>query len=459
MLYLMESVYPFPEMLGTEEETRFKFSDSSDELWDSSFKSLLSYMDETCPTLPGNDEFRENGSRIYIDSMGIELATPEVSHPVDQLIYVKAGARLLIESIARKLSVESSESGLERSAIFQRRVVDNKENTWGVHDNLSIWHYDYINQVSTEGTDVAMLWNNYLRTRNFITGAMRVDRVTTFSQKLSVDHIYTTKNYNNSLIYANYLSMGPRLEVRSNDVNLQEWAFLSRVGGAALLLAASQTELLEQLTTSNPYFAKQNRLGWNIMPLDNDLELNPSGSLHNAIDFQYYTVRTILDQLEDHIGQPIPTFYRQTGEAILQFCEDVEAVIAGKRDLATLVGRADWAGKLMVIREHMQRQPAGRYLGDAKSKLLDLWYDQITISAQPDGNEPRINYGYGYKQADASSSRSYDDAVEAALTNPPNNTRATKRVDICKTLGDFASNCSWDSVSYRRNGSLEKIYF
>ena len=457
MLNLMESVYPFPEMSGSEEEFRLTISELNNRNSKNDLPKLLSGMDSICPPLPGSKDFRANGSRTYIDAKGIELATPEVKTPIDQLVYTEAGVRILSDSLTNFLLSESKRTKTEQYGIVQRRVIDNDGNTWGVHDNFSVWDPDYLSSINQERTTLGQVWSGFLSSRGFITGAMRVDETPTFSQKLSVEHAYSTKSYSNSLLYAD-TSNGPRLEIRCSDVNLQEWAFVSRIGGAALVLAATQTRLIGELSKNYQTLMSQNISAWNTIPLDKDLGLKADTALLSAIDIQHFTMSTILDRLEDYMNLPIPKVYRRIGEEILKFCEDVEAVAFGSKDLTTLMGRADWAGKLVVLREHLRRNPSGRRIGDAKSKLLDLWYDQIFIDIQSDGS-PSTTYGYGYDQASASYSQSHALAIEHAIKNPPTNTRAAQRVKNAQKLGDRVKDCDWHNLVYDDQGKLIEMYF
>ncbi|HEY1645961.1 MAG TPA: proteasome accessory factor PafA2 family protein [Candidatus Saccharimonadales bacterium] len=460
----METLSYFPDATGTEEETRISiWQPSRDNVpatfvnFDGKQCSILNHgIDKFCPTLPSSSEFRENGSRTYVDAGGVELASPEVDNPVDQLIYTKATARLLEESLANYMSTESRSRDRELVGVFQRRVIDDKGNTWGCHDNFSIQQPGYVKLVPNEGAEIGRLWVGYLYSRGIISGAMHVgERGSTFSQKLSRDHSFDKYGYGNSLLRVDD-AHGQRLEVRCNDVNLLDWAFLSRIGGTSLLLAASQTALGSKLVGSKLFqFDERERASWNTVPLDRNYDLYAAKGLKRAIDMQRYVFSTILENLESYTNEATPKIYRKIGKGILQFCDDLEAVANGKSDLDILTDRADWAAKLKIIREHIRRKPSKRRLGDAKSRMTDLMYDRISVRAQPD-SEAITSYGYGHVlAADKSILRRYPNTIEVAMHCPPQRTRASVRVRAAKRLGDKVTGCDWHAITV--NGSEEPI--
>ena len=169
----------------------------------------------------------------------------------------------------------------------------------------------------------------------------------------------------------------------------------TRLGGAALLLAASKTPLAEQLSKKNyrlfEWLQKSNE--WNSMNLDKDGNLQYSSFISSNIDMQRYYISTILEKLEEYTTEKIPNLYRQLGKEILTYCDDFEAVLLGKKDLRILMDRADWAIKLHAIRHKMDKDSTVK-VGDYRSRLLDMQYDQTVIDSNSRG-EKTIRHGYG----------------------------------------------------------------
>lgn len=460
----------FPEVAGTEEETRISIVCPAQgakplttwALDNEAHIKLNRGIDKFCPTLSGSEEFRENGSRTYVDAGGVELATPEVDNPEDQWIYVNALACLLEKSMERYMSGESRARRQRLTGLFHRRVIDDANNTWGCHDNFSVHSPGYGGLVLEPEFDAGHVWVGYLYSRTFITGAMRIGENTpTFSQKLSVPHVFNSYGYVNSLLRTN-TDHGQRLEIRCNDINLQRWAFLSRIGGAALVLAATQTPLAAKLSKSPQFKFEEPDPEWNIIPLDENLEIFASKSLLRIIDMQHYVISTILEELESYTGESIPSIYRTIGQSTLRYCEDMEAIAYGRKGLEALDNRADWAAKLNVIREHIRRNPSERRLGDEKSRRADLLYDRFAVHAHPNGSVETL-HGYGYKLA-ADTAQPHDhNNIEEAMRQPPRDTRAAVRVHAAKRLRNFVKKCDWhalrvtDEQGEERSVSLEKL--
>jgi hypothetical protein len=460
----------FPEVAGTEEETRISIvspaqGDQPLTTWalaDEAHHKLNRGIDKFCPSLPGSKEFRENGSRTYVDAGGVELATPEVDNPEDQWIYVNAQARLLEKSLERYMCGESRARRQRLTGLFHRRVIDDENNTWGCHDNFSVQNPGYEGLVLEPEFDAGHVWVGYLYSRTFITGAMRIgEDAATFSQKLSVPHVFNRYGYINSLLRTN-ADHGQRLEIRCNDINLQRWAFLSRIGCAALVLTATQTPLAVKLSKSSQFKFEEPDPEWNVIPLDENLEIFASKSLLRAIEMQHYVISTILEELENYTGEPMPSIYRTIGQSTLRYCEDMEAIVYGRKGLEALDNRADWAAKLNVIIEHIRRNPSERRLGDEKSRRADLLYDRVAIHAHPNGSVETL-HGYGYKLAAEAAQPHDNNSIEKAMRRPPQNTRAAVRVHAAKRLHGFVRKCDWhalrvtDEQGQEKSVSLEKL--
>ncbi len=471
----MEQSYHFPQYSGTEEETRVTLIEyerksgkpsSTTIPLSSELAQINTLMNRYCPALPGckldgKDYFRENGSRTYVDAGGVELATPEVKTPVDQAVYITANA-LLYEKGLRDFTIEKSRfSKKSVAAIFQRRVIDQKGNTWGCHDNFSVRDaIDYNELVSDQNKPISRIWLGFLMSRVIITGSMYIgsDR-TCFSQKLSQPHEnFNSYGYNNSMLRVNN-EHGQRLEIRCCDINIQDWATVARIGGAGLLLAATQTSLVEELINSPHYDIQWPRDDdWNNIPIKKNLQLTTSDHLKAHIATQRFTFQTILNGYEKATKKPIPPIYKQIGKSILKFCDDLEAVAEEKTDIDTLVGRADWATKLYAIRRNMQKFD-NRVLGDDLSKYYDMLYDQIKIMIKTDGSVS-IDRGYGHKMSEKRSFyREKLSILETAIAKPPAKSRAAIRVNVAKSLGNQATSCNWHGIKNKTNGKTISFHF
>ncbi len=462
----------FPQIMGTEEETRF-FSYKNNSLRPTiSTKSnnsrleaikINKYLSKICRPLieeessSSYDLFLENGSRSYVDQGGIELATPETDSPEDDVKYIKANALLYERAISNYLYDISRLKHEDITVIVQRRVIDQSGSTIGHHDNLSFQNSTELkNKLSNRTKGLGLLWINYLYSRNFINGSMMVDESgALFSQKLSQPHSYDVYDYVNSLLRIDH-SHGNRFEIRCNDINLQDWSVISRLGGAALILAASQTPLANKLAKA-PYRIfewLQYDNSWNMIPIDKDNNFHYSSALQGNIDLQRFYISTILEELEDYMNQAIPDTYKQIGQSILKYCDDVEAVMNGNKKLEDLMGRVDWAVKLYALQKKMEDNPTLK-LGDARTKLIDMLYDQIRFDATAKG-DITITHGYGYKMGNKTALHSPKQIKQATIT-PPEKTRAAQRVQLSKHNAKQLIGCNWDYLTLQIDGENKRI--
>ena len=463
----------FPQIMGTEEETRFFsyknntlkpiiFTKSNSDSRSEAAKINL-YLSKICRPLiaedniNGDDLFLENGSRSYVDQGGIELATPETKSPEDSVKYIKANALLYERAMSDYLQDISRRKHEDITVMVQRRVIDQSGSTIGHHDNLSFQNSsDIKNKLLNSSKGLGLIWVNYLYSRNFINGSMMIDESgALFSQKLSQSHNFDEYNYVNSLLRIDH-SHGNRLEIRCNDINLQDWSVVSRLGGDALILAASQTALANKLAQVPYYLFEwlQYDNSWNKIPVDKDNNFHYSPDLQANIDLQRFYISTILEELEDYMNQAIPDTYKQIGQSILKYCDDIEEVMYGKKKLEDLMNRVDWAVKLYAIQKKMADNPTLK-LGDARTKLLDMRYDQIKFDATAKG-DIAITHGYGYKMADKTALHS-PKQIEDATTTPPEETRAAQRVQLAKCNAKQLIGCNWHYLTLEINGLSKKI--
>lgn len=436
----------FPKITGTEEETRSFTYFGLDKrppanlALDEVSREVMAEISPLCGLLPGTKEYRKNGSRIYYDSKGIECATPECDTPSTHATYIAANAELLTQGLFRYITRRAKLRRQPMTAVLPRRVIDAIGNTWACHDSFFVSTPEYNETVKDECSPNAALWEGFLRSRNFITGAGLVTASgLQYSQKLSKENKFNSYGYSPSLLRVD-LEHGQRLETRCNDINLKDWACIARIGGAGLLLAATQSGLASKLRGAKPYQFDEQHLFTNTLSLDEDLRLKPSGTIRYSVDTQRYTVATILDELTD-----IPPHYRRIGQEILSFCDDFDAVLDGTADFEVLAGRADWAEKLRIIRASIVKNSGRQTPTDARSQAIDQLYDRTVLHAWPTGKTERLD-SFGQMLA-RRQGKITQGAIQKAMVSPPH-TRASRRVAKALEFGSQVSQCSWHTLKY-----------
>jgi hypothetical protein len=445
----------FPRAMGIEEETRPVIYNGLAQYGPVGTHStahkpaIITEIQSICPTLPGSNEFYTNGSKIYLDAGGIELATAELMTPELAPTHIAANAELLLTGLANYLRYRTSQDGQARTAILPRRVIDSAHNTWACHDNLSVERPEsYATAIMEETTGIGKLWHYYLRSRNFITGAGHIDESGVhFSQKLTVPNLLTKYAYSASL-FRYEAKHGPRFEIRCNDINLSDWAITVRLGSAAMVLAASQTPLLAKLTASQPFQLPEEYEFTNDITVESDLHLKSTGSLQRSIDLQRYIHTTILNELEEYTDLAIPQIYRTIGKQVLDYCDDLEKTLSGTTGLRTIASRPDWAEKLRIVIADIEKRPADRTPTDSRSQAVDQLYDRIVLRAVKDGKTTTLQRKNGFGYTQKNSYESPANSVQVAMKSPPDNSRASRRVARALELGATIKSLDWHQITY-----------
>ena len=103
-----------------------------------------------------------NGARLYVDHAHPEYSSPEVTTPLDAVLWDKAGERVMLAAVRRLATTP----GLPTVNLYKNNT-DNKGASYGTHEN-------YLLQRSTPFDRVVTQFTAYLVTRQVITGAGRV---------------------------------------------------------------------------------------------------------------------------------------------------------------------------------------------------------------------------------------------------------------------------------------------
>ena len=367
-----------------------------------------------------------------------EVASPETLFPSQAISYLEANEHALARATENYVQWHNGHYGEHiRSARIQRRAIDSEYRTIGIHDNFDLTRLPF--KVACDGI-LGDLMVAHSLTRPFITGAGMLIEGGDFiySQKmLQVDGIIGTYNSNGTYIY-DIKDEDKRLELRSSDPNVLQWASMQRLGCSALIIAMASTPLVGQLE----------RLADEVAPLNGLDQVNAQAANQNimgserlsvSIRFQRELAKLALDKLQFHM-QDLPIEYFTIANEWLRYVNDFEAYLQGELPLRALANRADWARKLDSIHRSIERDRelgVERQLGDYRSLAGDMVYDMIRIDANPkDPTQTTVRWGYGYqnRRVQTNEIHSLGNITKAKNTAP--NTRAQLRTDIIQELID-----------------------
>ncbi len=460
MRFESESVDPpFPVVMGNEEETGMivQIGDIIDEPYDMA-DNLPRYIP---PQLMGShEEYLINGFRVYVGGTeemdrptNVERATPECILPSDLTKYIRIG-ELIMDKIAENYARETSIEELDEVSVrLQRRVVDSQNNRKGCHDNFGI---DRENDLANS-TRLSPHVQQFVSSRLFMTGAGHIDQN---------QGVFYSQKVNGLVQIMGYGYMGTvgrmvpsmetvRMEIRSNDINISDWATKIRLGGMGILMALSETEELDQL---NKFIRTHNERDFlaRIKTL-NEMYLMDSGTIEasniqlKSVDYQQRVAELALKRLGVYCEVPLE--YHKIAQEIYEFCDDYRAVVKGDKDLDILADRADWAAKIAAVRNSIEKDRGfgiRRDYLDVKSQSLDLKYDYREIKAI-DGEIISRKEGFGYKLRDKGVFRQVvpENEVLKSFKVPPSDTRASLRGLLLST--EQVSRCEWSSISFYDN--------
>lgn len=411
--------------------------------------------------------FLLNGARLYIDAVGshLEYATPECAGIFDLVAHEKTGQRMIAE-ILHSLNWEDKVS-------FHNNNVDHfGGHTFGCHENYLIRADERF------PSDSMNLILPFLTTRQIFAGSGRVgghrldhagyrpslsdvaehpidfiwvshvynvepDPTVYYQLSQRADHIVRVTasrvRFNRAIInpkwdsvygYHNY----QRLHLLFGEGNMSEYALALKIGTTCLVLDLLEARALPNgLRLQDPLqtlktVSRDPTRKWIVQMHD--------GSTVPAIDLQ----RTYLQLAQKRFaGRDTETDWTLTEwEYVLNMLET---------DPEKLEDRLDWLIKLKILRTYMEQE--GWQWGDDSLQSIDMEYHNI---------HPEQGLYYALEQMGQVKLVVTDDRIDKALTNPPQNTRASARGHIIKRLADKRYNryyIDWDIVYVDRNRQVD----
>jgi len=231
-----------------------------------------------------------------------------------------------------------------------------------------------------------------------------------------------------------------RLHVIIGDANLSEISTYLKVGTTALVLAMIEDRFIgPDLTVDGAVSA--------LRAVSHDPSLKQTFTLTDgrtltAVQLQLEYLDLAKKYVEDRLGADADT---QTVD-VLQRWESVLDRL--ERDPMLCATELDWVAKLKLLEQYRHRD--GLDWSDAKLQLIDLQYSDI----RPDKGL------YNRLAATGRMERLLDDAaVERAMHDPPEDTRAYFRGRCLEKYADHVAAASWDSVIFDLPGreSLQRV--
>ncbi|QLQ11841.1 MAG: proteasome accessory factor PafA2 [Nocardioidaceae bacterium] len=383
-----------------------------------------------------------NGARLYVDHAHPEYSTPEVTNPLDAVLYDKAGEEVMLDACRFAAAVPGA-----TPIVLYKNNTDNKGASYGAHEN-------YLMQRSTPFPDIVKHLTPFFVTRQVFAGAGRVGigqdgrqhgfQISQRSDYFEVEVGLETTLKRPIINTRDEPHADPeryrRLHVIIGDANLAEIPTYLKVGTTSLVLAMIEDGFIEaDLGIEHP--VKALRTISHDPTLQHRITMTDGREL-TAVQLQLEYLDLAKKYVEDRLGVDADD---QTVDVLVRW----ESVLTRlETDPMSLATELDWVAKLKLLNQYRDRD--GLDWDDAKLHLIDLQYSDI----RPDKGLYHRLVKLGKMQRLLT-----DEQVSAAVHDPPTDTRAYFRGRCLEKYADKIAAASWDSVIFDLPGheSLQRV--
>ena len=383
-----------------------------------------------------------NGARLYVDHAHPEYSAPECTNPLSVVIWDKAGERIMAEAAAKAATVP----GTRRIHLYKNNT-DNKGASYGTHEN-------YLMRRSTPFADIVKHLIPFFVTRQVVCGAGRVGigadgRGTGFQISQRADFFEVEVGLETTLKRPIINTRDEphadpekyrRLHVIIGDANLSEVATYLKMGTTALVLAMIEDKFFSSDLSLDSSVADLRAVSHD--PSLKHLVTLRDGRKMTAIQLQTEYLELARKYTEDRYGADVDPMTAD----VLDRWESVLTRLA--QDPMQLSRELDWVAKLELLEGYRRRDGLG---WDApKLALFDLQYADVR---QEKGLYNRLAVRGRMKRL------TDEAAVDWAIDNPPEDTRAYFRGRCLRQYADSVAAASWDSVIFDVPGcdSLQRV--
>ena len=383
-----------------------------------------------------------NGARLYVDHAHPEYSTPEVVTPRDVVLWDKAGEQVMHDAAVRAAQLP----GGQQIALYKNNT-DGKGASYGAHEN-------YLMRRSTAFADIVRHLTPFFVSRQVVCGAGRVgigqdgrdhgfqlsQRADFFEVEVGLETTLKRPIINTRDEPHADPEKYRRLHVILGDANLAEVSTYLKVGTTALVLAMIEDGFIDRdLSVEAPVAAL--RAVSHDPSLQHLLTLR-DGRRMTAIQLQTEYLDLARKHVQDRLGSDADA---QTVDVLARWESVLDRL---ERDPMTLAGELDWVAKLRLLEQYRSRD--GLEWDDAKLALIDLQYADV---------RPEKGLHHRLVRAGRMERLVTDAEVEAAMHDPPEDTRAYFRGRCLEKYAEQVAAASWDSVIFDLPGreSLQRV--
>jgi proteasome accessory factor PafA2 len=376
-----------------------------------------------------------NGARLYVDHAHPEYSTPEVTNPRDGVIWDKAGEVVMAEAAAMAARVPGAVPAGSTLNLYKNNT-DNKGASYGTHEN-------YLMSRETPFSAIVTHLTPFFVSRQVVCGSGRVGigqdgRGHGFQLSQRADFCEAEVGLETTLKrpiintrdepHADP-SLYRRLHVIVGDANLAEVSTYLKLGTTSLVLSMIEDGFLpDELTVVQPV--------GEIRAVSHDPTLRHRVRLADGRELTGLQIQ--LHYLE-HARKYVEDRYGADADAVtVDVLNRWESVLTRlESDPLSLRRELDWVAKLALLEGYRERDGLG--WEHPTLHLVDLQYSDV----RPDKGLYHRLVARGAIERVVT-----DDEVRAAVTTPPEDTRAWFRGECLRRYGADVSAASWDSVIF-----------
>ena len=370
-----------------------------------------------------------NGARFYVDHAHPEYSAPETTSPLQAVRYDRAG-----ELVGRAATDQLAQDGLE--VRLYKNNVDGKGASYGTHEN-------YLVPRSVPFDRLAAGLIPFLVARPVIAGAGRVgigqeSEHAGFQLSQRADYLEAEVGLETTLRRPIVNTrdephatphLHRRLHVIVGDATMADVTTYLAVGSLSAVLRVVETHphLLEGLRLARPVPSAQ--------VISHDPTLQVTVPLLDGREL------TGLDLLEAHLeaveqaaasGHEAWPGDQETTDVTTRWRGVLDAL---RRDPLSCAGQVEWVAKYALLQRFRER--AGADWDDPRLAAMDIqWHDL----------DPARGLAQKLRAAGQLERLVDDAAIQAAVTEPPEDTRAWFRGSVVRRYGEEVKAASWDSV-------------
>lgn len=372
-----------------------------------------------------------NGARFYVDHAHPEYSSPEITSPMDAVLWDAAGdyiAAQTVETIARL----APQTGLPIVNLYKNNA-DSKGQSYGFHEN-----YQIRRDVDFDSVITGLL--PFFVSRQIITGAGRVglgvngerpgfqisQRADFFERTVGLETTIRRPIINTRDEPHADQHKYRRLHVIVGDANLSHYSTLLKFGTTSAVLGLIEAGAAPHIKLADPVAA--------IHTVSHDLDLEAElplagGGSTTALEIQhaYLAAARAWDKNPDQHTQRVFDLWEETLDAL-------------ENDLFSLADRLDWVAKYFVLRQYVSK---GVGWDDPKLAAIDLQYSDV-----------RPGKGLYHKLVQLGRMRTLftPEQIADAAAHPPEDTRAFLRGRLISTFPDQVVSANWDTLVVRTSG-------